>query len=73
MNDSFTVEDIHKIRVENYEQTKSMTHSQRREWIKAQAAPAWKIFFEMGGSISPKEADTRKRAEVCGTANTMSH
>lgn len=43
MSDRFTIEDIHEIRRENYEKTKSFSHAQLLEQTKEDAAEGLKI------------------------------
>lgn len=57
MSDSFTIDDIHRIRFEHYEQTKSMTHDERMQKTQLEIAPFWKRFTEMGGVSYSSKAE----------------
>ena len=41
MNNSLTISDIHKIRAENYEQTKNLSNGELIQKTKEQAKPGW--------------------------------
>lgn len=64
MSDSFTIEDIHRIREEDYEETKTLTYRELMAKTKADAAPAWKRFFEMGGVLIRHETAPPPRQQL---------
>lgn len=63
LNDSFTIDDIHRIRVENYERTKLLSPAELIAKTKANAEIVLKQLADMGSVIYRNEADARKRAE----------
>lgn len=64
MTNNLTIKDIHRIRYEDYELTKSMTPQERVERTKAAAASGWAQLAEMGCRIYHSKAELFRAQEL---------